>query len=214
MTALSLDVAAPVDIVATEVGASCYHCGEANPAGVDWRLDIDGAERAFCCAGCRAVAQTLRAAGLASFYARRTSVSCPPTVDDGWLRDAIAAEAAGQIAHVDSNLREISLLLEGIHCGACVWVIERYLQQRPGVVEVTSTLRCGARAFAGTPELRNCRNSSVPLPGSDIARIHTIRAARGAGALPATRAACAHVDRHTCDDAGDDVRGAGVHQRR
>ncbi len=84
---------------------------------------------------------------------------CPPTVDDGWLRDAIAAEAAGQIAHVDSNLREISLLLEGIHCGACVWIIERYLQQRPGVVEVTvnfamrrARLRWDAR-IAQLPEL-------------------------------------------------------------
>ena len=159
MTALSLDVASPVDIAATEGDASCYHCGEANPAGTDWRLDLDGAERAFCCAGCRAVTQTLRAAGLASFYARRTSVSLPPKVDDGWLRDAIAAEAAGQISHVDSNLREISLLLEGIHCGACVWIIERYLQQRPGVVEVTvnfamrrARLRWDAR-IAQLPEL-------------------------------------------------------------
>jgi Putative metal-binding domain of cation transport ATPase len=75
MAALSLDVASPVYIAATDGGASCHDCGEANPAGTDWRLNLDGAERAFCCAGCRAVAQTLRAEGLASYQQCRPA-SC------------------------------------------------------------------------------------------------------------------------------------------
>jgi P-type Cu2+ transporter len=137
MSALSFDVSSSADAVAGEVDVRCYHCGEPNPPGAGWRLALDGAERAFCCAGCRAVAQTIRAAGLESFYTRRTGVTEQPVGDDGWQRHALAAEAAGQVVHVDAILREIALLLEGIRCGACVWVIEKYLQQQPGVVEVS-----------------------------------------------------------------------------
>jgi Cu2+-exporting ATPase len=135
VTILSLDVSPPVDAVAGE-RVRCYHCGERNPPGAVWLLTIDGAERGFCCAGCRAVAQTIRAAGLESFYTRRTSVAQRPGEDDEWLQHAIAAEAAGLIAHIDASHDEISLLLEGIRCGACVWIIENYLQRLPGVAEV------------------------------------------------------------------------------
>ena len=96
---------------------------------------LDGAERSFCCAGCRAVAQTIRAAGLESFYARRTSVAERPVAESEWSQQAIAAEAAGLIVKVGPDQQEISLLLEGIRCGACVWIIEKYLQRLPGVVE-------------------------------------------------------------------------------
>ena len=31
------------------------------------------------------------------------------------------------------EIRDIHLLVEGIHCAACVWLIERGLQRVPGV---------------------------------------------------------------------------------
>ncbi len=137
MTALLLETSPSVDAVAGDRAVRCYHCGEANPPGATWLLALEGAERSFCCAGCRAVAQTIRAAGLESFYSRRTSVAERPDREDEWAQHAIAADAAGLITQVDTNQREISLLLEGIRCGACVWIIEKYLQQRPGVTEVS-----------------------------------------------------------------------------
>jgi len=56
---------------ATSVPTRCFHCGEANPSRSNWRADIDGRSERFCCAGCLAVAQTIRAAGLSTFYALR-----------------------------------------------------------------------------------------------------------------------------------------------
>jgi hypothetical protein len=53
--------------------AACFHCGEANPPGSAWHHVLEGKERTFCCAGCLGVAQTIRAAGLESFYLRRTA---------------------------------------------------------------------------------------------------------------------------------------------
>ncbi len=137
MTDLSLQFSPPVALAGATSDARCYHCGEANPAPSRWRLDLDGAERGFCCAGCRAVAQTIRAAGLESFYTRRTEVAERPAEEDESTAYALAADAVGLITHVDANQREVSLLLEGVRCGACVWIIEKYLQRVPGVLDVS-----------------------------------------------------------------------------
>ena len=51
--------------------AHCFHCGEPNPPNSSWRVAIGGADALFCCAGCLAVAQTIGAAGLSSFYTLR-----------------------------------------------------------------------------------------------------------------------------------------------
>src|SRR5437870_1139306 len=68
---------------------------------------------------------------------RTSGVAERPGGNDEWLQHAIAAEAAGLITHLDATHDEISLLLEGIRCGACVWMIEKYLQRMPGVREVS-----------------------------------------------------------------------------
>jgi len=128
------DVDAPHDGLRT-----CFHCGQPNPATSSWRAVCDGGERRFCCAGCLAVAQTIRAAGLDQFYRRRDASSGrPPEIagDDEAARHADAAEAAGLVVHLDGDLRETALLLEGIRCAACVWLIEAYLRRQPGVLAV------------------------------------------------------------------------------
>ncbi len=49
---------------------------------------------------------------------------------------------AVQEEFVDSlgEIREINLLVEGIHCAACVWLIEKSLQALPGVAEARVNL--------------------------------------------------------------------------
>ncbi|MBK6335245.1 MAG: heavy metal translocating P-type ATPase [Betaproteobacteria bacterium] len=118
--------------------AVCFHCGLPNPPRSRWRAVIDGRERAFCCAGCRGVAETIHAAGLDAFYAQRTAAADRPPVeaevDDEWLRWDDAAQAQGLVRDAGSGHRETSLLLEGIHCGACIWLLETWLGRTPGVV--------------------------------------------------------------------------------
>jgi len=117
---------------------TCFHCGEPNPRSPQWHAVLDGTDRRFCCAGCLAITQTICLSGLDQFYRHRISsgawLSDPD--DDPSERDAGAAEAAGLVITLDGELCEASLLLEGIRCAACTWLVERYLERRPGVEDV------------------------------------------------------------------------------
>jgi Cu2+-exporting ATPase len=99
---------------------------------------ISGREHAFCCAGCRGIAETIHAAGLDAFYAQRTVAGDRPVAeperDDEWTRWDAAAREQELVRTVGDGLLEISLLLEGIHCGACIWLIETWLARTKGVV--------------------------------------------------------------------------------
>lgn len=116
--------------------ARCFHCGEAIAAGLTWRLALDGEEREFCCAGCQAIARTIHAAGLAAFYARRAApAGTHPEIVDEWGQYDAVAETRGLLTRVDEAVCEVSLLIEGIECAACIWLSESYLRGVEGVRE-------------------------------------------------------------------------------
>ncbi|MDH3219444.1 MAG: heavy metal translocating P-type ATPase [Gammaproteobacteria bacterium] len=124
----------------TDPGA-CYHCGLPVPAGLDLTVRIDGENRAMCCHGCQAVAEAIIDAGHENFYRVRTQAA--PSARDilpGFLQEARVydlPEIQNQFVHaLDGDLREASLMLDGITCAACVWLNERYIGALPGVVEV------------------------------------------------------------------------------
>ena len=117
--------------------AHCYHCGL--PVAPNARVvgHVGGAEQAFCCTGCKSVCESIYAAGLDGFY-RRTpegEVFGPPPEPPKELAlydlDAVQEEFVETLG----EQREINLLVEGIHCAACVWLIENGLARVPGVEE-------------------------------------------------------------------------------
>ena len=128
--------------------AQCFHCGQPVAASAGWHVKIDGAERAMCCPGCAAVAQTIVDIGQASYYRERNGYAAGPGgVEPGAMGSAGAAGAAGTalvpaalaLPEDDPNIvddgdaRETTLLVEGIRCAACVWLIEHRLRQVAGV---------------------------------------------------------------------------------
>ena len=120
----------------SDAAPTCYHCGAPNPERTRWTAVVAGNTRAFCCAGCQAVAETLHAAGLDALYAGRTQSGVRPEGDgDEWMRWSASAEAAGLVRARPDGRREVSLLLEGVTCGACVPLLESWLARQPGVVE-------------------------------------------------------------------------------
>jgi Cu2+-exporting ATPase len=120
----------------------CYHCGEALPAAFV-TVTLDGAERAMCCSGCAGAAAWIRDAGLDDYYRLRqrdgSRVATEATDFSAWDRDDIQAQ---HTRDVDGD-REITVLIEGMHCAACAWLIDRTLHREAGVREVQANAITG-----------------------------------------------------------------------
>ncbi len=113
---------------------ACTHCG----------LPIADASREadarFCCHGCRTAHALIVEHGLESFYRhaagddRRAAAigdGPPPSYRDldraRFVRAHTTETATGQ--------REATLGIEGMHCAACVWLLEKLPRVVPGVIE-------------------------------------------------------------------------------
>jgi Cu2+-exporting ATPase len=123
--------------------AACFHCGQPVPASADWHVAIEGVERAMCCPGCAAVAQTIVDIGQASYYRERSGLAAAPGAAADSAAGAALVPAALALPEDDPNIvddgdaREATLLVEGIRCAACVWLIEHRLRQVDGVQQAS-----------------------------------------------------------------------------
>ena len=95
----------------------------------------------MCCHGCEAVAQAIVASGMESYYSYRTEAAPKAReVVPAFLEQLRAYDnpvVQQRFVHRQDDLSEVSLILEGIVCAACVWLNERHLQALPGVVDVS-----------------------------------------------------------------------------
>jgi Cu2+-exporting ATPase len=119
---------------------TCFHCGLPVPQGSHYQVEIDGRLRPMCCAGCEAVAHAIVDSGLSDFYRYRTENAPTGQLIPDFLRRAKAYDhpevQKSFVRSEEGNVREASLILEGITCAACVWLNERHLAAVPGVLEV------------------------------------------------------------------------------
>ncbi|MEO8005949.1 MAG: heavy metal translocating P-type ATPase [Betaproteobacteria bacterium] len=118
--------------------AACFHCGLPLPAASSWTALVDGQPCAVCCPGCKAVAETIAAGGLSSYYHSRTTFAAQatPTVR-GELQIYDRPEVqTGFVRSAGPDERETTLIIEGITCAACVWLNEKHLAGLPGVTGV------------------------------------------------------------------------------
>ncbi len=134
------------------MSASCFHCGLPVPADAVFPIRYRQSDQPACCAGCQAVAQTIIDSGLDDYYQHRTEGATQAEPLPAELLEQIklydAPELQASFVHADGDIREASLLLEGITCAACVWLNERHLLRQPGVLSVDvnySSLRARVR---------------------------------------------------------------------
>ena len=117
MTTLAL---ASGSIQASPVPAAteaCAHCGQPSAAG-----------QRFCCPGCAAAFEAIQSLGLGSFY-ERCIAERPPRpehLEHHDLSRFIVGRADGT--------HELVLAVDGLRCGACVWLIEEVLGREPAVI--------------------------------------------------------------------------------
>jgi len=117
------------------ISGNCFHCGLPIAAGTDYRAQLDGAARRFCCFGCQSVCSAIFEAGLQGYYQRTPegALLAPPPEPPRDIEIYDFDEVQQEFTTCSGEIRDIHLLVEGIHCAACVWLIERGLQRVPGV---------------------------------------------------------------------------------
>lgn len=120
---------------------SCFHCGLPVTDTNHYEVTILGSPRAMCCPGCQSVAQTILDMGMESYYQHREqaepgaipSADLVPEFLTG-LKNWDDPELQANYVHtLSDNEQEITLLITGITCAACVWLLEKQLNQQPGI---------------------------------------------------------------------------------
>ncbi|WP_413043409.1 heavy metal translocating P-type ATPase [Pseudomonas sp. YJ42] len=122
----------------------CYHCGLPVPAGSAFHARVLNEQRALCCPGCQAVAEAIVQGGLESYYLHRSDASINPDA----LPQALAEELAlydrkdvqQPFVQHEGELASTSLMIEGISCAACGWLIEKHLRGLDGIAEASLNL--------------------------------------------------------------------------
>ncbi|MDZ4201290.1 MAG: heavy metal translocating P-type ATPase [Gallionella sp.] len=120
----------------------CFHCGQPISSAADFSLVLDGADRRFCCFGCKSVCGAIYEAGLQGYYQRTPegALLAPPPEPPKDVEIYDFDEVQQEFTTCSGDERDIHLLVEGIHCVACVWLIERGLQRAPGVLSANVNL--------------------------------------------------------------------------
>lgn len=111
----------------------CTHCH------LEFNEDVmikDG-EHYFCCNGCQGVFHLLSDEGLDSFYEKAGNITLtPPTTQYEDSQNFNAPAFYDKFVKRNSDgFSEVSLIIEGIHCSACVWLNEKALHKMDGVIE-------------------------------------------------------------------------------
>lgn len=120
----------------TKLGKSCYHCAEQIPQGSQWFAVAGGKERQLCSQGCQETVEWIEKIGLSDFYRLRSAPSqrkSADTIDQAWASEAVLKHV---LREKGDGFYEVSLLIDGMHCSACVWLIERALLQLAGVSDI------------------------------------------------------------------------------
>jgi Cu2+-exporting ATPase len=118
------------------VDAACFHCGLPVAPGSTWRVSVAGFERAMCCPGCEAVAQSIVDNGFSDYYGTREGFAATAAAQDLVPPELRLYDEAPAHTGVDAEITETDYTVSNIRCAACIWLIERRMARLPGVHSV------------------------------------------------------------------------------
>jgi Cu2+-exporting ATPase len=122
--------------------AGCFHCGLEIASGDDFNSQLDGVRRKFCCFACQSVCEAIYEAGLEGYYKRTPEgiLLAPPPVPPKDVEMYDLQDVQQEFVNAQGDLLDAHLLVEGIHCAACVWLIERGMMRIAGVYSANVNL--------------------------------------------------------------------------
>ncbi|MEQ9104254.1 MAG: heavy metal translocating P-type ATPase metal-binding domain-containing protein [Rhodothermales bacterium] len=139
---------------------ACHHCGLPVPPG------LQDTSPAFCCSSCRTVHAILSETGLdATYYrlresapdtpaSRRSPGTAPNPSRQAALLDELDAPdfMGSHAARLDGGQFRTHLYLDGVHCAACVWLVEQLPVHVDGVAHAELNLPRGRLSLEWDPE--------------------------------------------------------------
>ena len=112
----------------------CNHCH----LSFDEKIMIKENDLNFCCGGCQSVYHILKSENLDSFYEKlgNKTIKAPLQISNDDLAKFDSENFLNSYTTITKDgFVQIDLILEGIHCAACVWLNEKVLYDTKGVVE-------------------------------------------------------------------------------
>lgn len=128
--------------------STCYHCGQIVADNLHLTARVFGQDRSMCCVGCQAVTNAIVESGSESFYQYRSDTNTTPDFTIDTLPQSVRQELTLfdnpdvllDIATQHDEGFDTVLIIEGITCAACGWLIEKQLQRFDGVTSVQLNL--------------------------------------------------------------------------
>ncbi len=118
------------------MSVECDHCSLPVPVGL---VEPD-ADLQFCCSGCRVAYEVIHEHGLNGYYDIKSRIEAPeqPAKRSGRGFTEFDDPAFHRLycRTLPSGLTTVELYLEGVHCAACVWLVEKLTVVVDGVAEV------------------------------------------------------------------------------
>jgi Cu2+-exporting ATPase len=115
--------------------AACVHCAAPLMPG----------QGEFCCTGCAGAHALVRGLGLDAFYRRREMPAGLLRPADHGMADPVTTDFAAHARDKGGGVMELDLIVSGLACGACVWLLEQALAAEPDVIKARASL--SARRF-------------------------------------------------------------------
>ena len=128
--------------------ALCFHCLEPTPKYSQIFANIDGRMQPMCCYGCKAAAEFIDGKSLSDFYVHRqqrgqnrffAKVARKASESEShkeWQYLDEQSTASDYVSFDQQGQRTIDLMVSGLYCSSCSWLIDKALKQLSADIEV------------------------------------------------------------------------------
>ena len=114
---------------------TCKHC----QISFDEKVMIKEKEELFfCCKGCQGIYHLLKDENLDSFYDKlgNKTLASAKTYSNDDLKEFDQKSFYDNYVKITSDgFESVNLIIEGIHCAACIWLNEKILLETQGIIE-------------------------------------------------------------------------------